>query len=286
MEEGKKSFFELLDPKSALMVGLVGGMLSLGTLGFIVLGALTLNGSVGGGSGAVTVAQNIVPTQPAQPTEIDTTPPPVTKSAKPKVELFVMSYCPFGLQMQKALAPAWDLLKDKADISVKFVNYIMHGKEEIDENTRQFCIQKSQPAKYVEYMKCFVASGNATECGKQAGVSETQVSSCVNSSNTTYQITSDFNNQSTWLSGQFPMYRVHDQLNKDYGVQGSPTMVINGQQVNVARSPEAVKQAICAAFNTAPEECAQTLPNVMYQQGFGMQIASAAAGAAAPGCGT
>lgn len=294
---GKKSFFELLDPKSALVVGLVGGLLSLGTLGFIVLGILMVRGTVNlsASPASTVVAQNAVATQPqaTQPTVIDTTPPPVTKSAKPKVELFVMSYCPYGLQMEKAYLPAWNLLKDKADMSIKYVYYAMHGKKEVDENTRQYCIESEQPTKYQAYLNCFVAAGqnNGAEadynkCLADAGVNTNSLNSCVTRTDKKFAITANYNDQSKWLSGKYPLFGIHDDLNQKYAVQGSPTLVINGQQVDVARSPEAVKQAICASFNNAPSECNQTLPNVMYQAGFGTQVASTGGSANAPGCGT
>ena len=66
----------------------------------------------------------------------------VQKRDTPDVKLFVMSYCPYGLQAQKMFLPVYDLLKNKAEMGVYFVNYIMHGKQEIDENLRQYCIQK------------------------------------------------------------------------------------------------------------------------------------------------
>jgi hypothetical protein len=64
MPEEKKSFFNNLEPKSALIVGLVTGILSLGTLGFIILGIITLKGGLpqGAGSGAQVAYQ--------QPTDV------------------------------------------------------------------------------------------------------------------------------------------------------------------------------------------------------------------------
>lgn len=50
----QNNFFEQLDPKSALWVGLVGGVLTLGTIGFIVLGVMMLRG----GGNAVAKANN------------------------------------------------------------------------------------------------------------------------------------------------------------------------------------------------------------------------------------
>lgn len=285
MVEQKKDFFELLDQKSALIVGVVGGVLTLGTLGFIILGVNALKGN----ETFRPETQNSGPV--AQQAEADTTPPAnIPKSDKPKVELFVMSFCPYGLQSEKALMPAWDLLRNKADISVKFVSYAMHGKGEIDENTREYCIQKEQPAKFSAYLKCFFEGRNGSApdyktCLATAGVDQVKLNTCVSKADKQFGITAKYDDQSSWLSGRYPIYPIHEADNNKYQVQGSPTLVINGVQAEVARTPEAVKQAICAAFNNAPSECAQTLSNLSFQPGFGLAQGAAAAGTD-PGCGT
>ncbi len=291
---------EVLDPKGALIVGLVGGVLCLGTLGFIILGTLVLQGKVSVGSskeGLATTATNQNPTQ-AQPQPAaaqNQTPPPanIPKTAKPKVELFVMAYCPYGLQMEKAFVPALDLLKDKADMSVKFVNYAMHGKKEVDENTRQYCIEKEQPSKYSSYLKCYFGAGqnngeeaNYKSCLTAVGVNESSLNSCVSGADKQFGISAKYNDQASWLSGRYPQYLIHDSENTKYGVQGSPTLVINGVQAQVARTPEAIKEAICAGFINPPSECSQPLNNNSFQAGFGLAQAGAAGGAANPGCGT
>ena len=296
MSESNKSLLDALNPKTALIVGLVGGVLCLGTLGFIILGTLVLQGKVSVGSKDKTVA--ITSNQPAaqvqQPAAQNQTPPQanIPKTAKPKVELFLMTYCPFGLQMQKAFLPAWDLLKNKAEMSVKFVNYAMHGKKEIDENLRQYCIEKGQSDKYSAYIKCFFGAGqndgneaNFKSCLSSAGVNESSLNSCVNSTDKQFGILAKFNDQASWLSGRYPQFPINDSENTKYGVQGSPTLVINGVQSQAARTPEAIKQAICAAFDNAPAECSQPLNNNSFQAGFGLASAGAA-GAASPGCGT
>lgn len=290
----KKSFFELLSPKSALVVGLVGGLLSLGTIGFVVLSGLLLRGSLSFGVGTNLATVPATQQQAIQPVVADATPPSVLpKTDKPKVELFVMSYCPFGLQMEKAYLPAWQLLKNKADIDVKFVNYAMHGKKEVDENTRQYCIEKQQPTKYAAYLQCFFGAGtndgseaNYKQCLTEAGISDSVVNACMSATDKKFAITKKFDDQSSWLNGRYPQYPIHSELNTQYGVQGSPTLIINGQEAKVNRTAEAVKQAICAAFTNPPAECAQTLPSVAYQAGFGLQTTADGAGTAQPGCGT
>jgi len=206
-----------------------------------------------------------------QTAQQDTTGEP-EKTDVPTVRLFVMAHCPYGLQAQKALLPVMDLLKDKADIGVYFVNYIMHGKNEIDENLRQYCIQKEQNDKYGAYLNCFALGAGVEgfdKCLSDAGIDKNKMNSCISATDQQFKITEQYNDKSTWVSGQFPKFSVHDDLNQQYGVQGSPTLIINGKLVNANRSPEEFKKAVCDAFITAPAECNQTLSTEAASSGFG-----------------
>lgn len=198
----------------------------------------------------------------------------VEKRDNPDVKLFVMSYCPYGLQMQKALLPVYDLLKNKASIGVYFVNYIMHEKKEIDENLRQYCIQKEQKEKYSAYLGCFVKDGNFENCLSETGIDRTKLSKCVSDTDKEFSITAQYNDESTWINGNFPKFSVQDDLNNQYGVQGSPTFVINDKVVNAERSPEEIKEIICQAFNSQPQECSQALSGDTPSPGFGTQTDS------------
>lgn len=278
--EQKKSFFASLDSKSALIVGLVAGVLVICTIGFLVMLGLYLKGDKKTDSSDKVSPVAAVNQDAQQPQAA--TPVSVTKSDRPKVELFVMSYCPFGLQMEKAYLPAWNLLKNKADIDVKFVSYAMHGLKEVEENTRQYCIEQNQPAKFQSYLTCFTGKDDYKGCLATAGISEGSLTSCINATNAKYKTLDKYNDQTTWLSGRYPVFPINEDLNTKYGVQGSPTLVINGAQVDgVNRTAESVKQAICAAFNTPPAECGTTLASASYGPGFGYDASgNASAGAA------
>ncbi len=193
------------------------------------------------------------------------------KVAKPEVGLFVMSYCPYGLQAQKALFPVMDLLKDKADIKIHFVNYIMHEKKEIDENLRQYCIQKQEPEKYSAYLKCFAAAGEFEKCLTEVKTNKAKLDSCVSQADKDYKISAGYEDKTTWLNGTYPLFNVEADLNQQYGVQGSPTMIINGQVVNPNRTSQDYKEAICLGFETMPEECAQELSTQSLVPGFGFE---------------
>ena len=194
------------------------------------------------------------------------------KREKPDIKLFVMSYCPFGLQMQKALLPAWELLKDKADIGVYFVSYIMHGKEEMEENLRQYCIQKEEKAKYLTYLGCFVKEGKFADCLKEANIDENKLKLCQERTDKEFQISANFTETG------YPPFNIHKDLNEKYGVRGSPTLVINDQVIEVERSPEKVKEAICNAFSTPPPECETTLSSTSASYGFGLEAGESSGG--------
>ncbi len=193
----------------------------------------------------------------------------VQKSDKPEVEVFVMSYCPYGLQMQKAVLPVMKLLGSRADIETKFVSYIMHDWQEIEENTLQYCIQKEQNEKYFDYLNCFVIEGNSQACLVSAGVNLESLNNCAAAADAEFGITAAYDDKASWLNGVYPIYNVHKELNELYGVQGSPAFVINGTVVSAGRSPEAVKQAICNAFNEAPAECSEVLSSTQAAPSFG-----------------
>ncbi len=202
----------------------------------------------------------------------------VQQSDKPKVELFVMSYCPYGLQMEKAILPVMKLLGEEADISIKFVSYIMHDWQEIEENTTQYCIQLEQNEKLFDYMNCFVVGGDSDACIASAGIDAERLSSCVSAADQQFAITAAYEDRASWLSGSYPQYNVDAELNEEYGIQGSPTLIINGTEVPASRSPEAVKQVICSAFSVQPEECSQTLSTEIASAGFGSGTGSSSEG--------
>ncbi len=213
------------------------------------------------------------------------TPAEVPKSAKPKVELFVMALCPYGTQMEKGIIPVVNLLGSKIDFSIKYVSYSMHGKIEIDENTRQYCIQKEQPSKFIGYLQCYLKEGKSSECLASTGVEQAKLNGCIAAADKQFSITANFNDQDSWLSGQYPMYNVNAADAEGYGVQGSPTLIINGAQAQSARDSASLLKTVCAAFTTAPSECGDTLSGTAPSPGFGYEASASGSANTAAGCG-
>lgn len=189
------------------------------------------------------------------------------KSDKPIVELFTMSYCPYGLQMERGILPVIEQLGDKIDFKLRFCDYAMHDKIEIDENLTQYCIQKSQPDKLISYLNCFIKSGKADECYSEAKIDQTALKSCINEADQQYKITANLNDKNTW-KGQFPPFDVNKTENEQYGVQGSPTLIINGQEISSNRDSASLLQTICSAFNNPPAECSAELSSQSPVAGF------------------
>lgn len=205
----------------------------------------------------------------------------VPKSDKPKVEVFVMSYCPFGTQVQKGMIPVMETLKDKAEIEFKYVDYAMHGDKEIDENLNQYCISQKEPAKYLGYLKCFLKAGDSKSCLNSERINQVALASCVKEQDTKFSIKQKAADKATWSNGQFPPFDLQKEDNDKYNVQGSPTVIINGTEVpGVQRDANSLLKKVCSAFNNPPQECQTELSSAVPASGFGEETAAAGASAA------
>lgn len=192
----------------------------------------------------------------------------VKKTDKPSVELFVMSQCPYGTQIEKGIISVVEKLGKKIDFEVKFVDYAMHGEVELKEQLNQYCIQKDQNAKYLSYLKCFLKAGDSESCIKQSGVNQSDLTSCVAKTDSKYKIMSNFKNK-VGYKGNFAGFDIYKSENEKYGVAGSPTLVINGAQAETGRDSNSLLKTICSAFNNAPEECNSNLSSDTPAPGFG-----------------
>ncbi|MDI6825621.1 MAG: thioredoxin domain-containing protein [Candidatus Aenigmarchaeota archaeon] len=177
------------------------------------------------------------------------------KTDKPVAQLFVMSFCPYGIQAEKAMKPVVDLLDGKASIEPHFIVSVsgttvnsLHGEKEANEDMRQACIWKNYGQAtfwtYVDYIdnKCSLDTVDTCwkDAAKAAKVDVAKIENCFKTEGLT-------------------LMRAEEALSNQNGVTGSPTLIINGARYNGARTPEAYKQAICSAFNKPPSECSKTL---------------------------
>jgi len=186
--------------------------------------------------------------------------------AKPVVEFFVMSFCPYGLQAEQGLEPVYQLLKDTVDWKPHYVIYAnyggggpdyciangtlcsMHGINEVNEDARQLCIYNSyDSATFWAYLKNVYTDcslGNIETCwltaAEAAGVDTDAVTECQEEQ-------------------AVELLQAEYDLNQEMGVSGSPAVFINSMRYSGGRAPENFKQAICSGFGTVPSECSQAV---------------------------
>lgn len=210
----------------------------------------------------------------------------VPKQDKVTVELFVMSFCPYGTQIEKGILPAIEALGSKVNFQLKFCDYAMHGQKELNENLTQTCIIKEQPTKLDAYLKCFLEKGEGTSdaCMAKAKVDTKKVAACVAKTDKEFKVTDSFNNKTNW-KGSYPPFDVFKTDNDKYGVGGSPTLVINGTEVQSNRDSASLLATICSGYKTAPAECKTKLSSDQPAPGFGTGTTPAGSGSAA-GCAT
>jgi len=175
-------------------------------------------------------------------------------SEKPTVELFVMSFCPYGQQAENNIVSAIELFEDSIEFEPHFIVNVdnnsvgsLHGTKEADEDMRQACIWKYYPETfwdYVMYVNENIPLDNIneqwTEAAEAVDLDVESIETCVEQEG-------------------LELMQAESDLADELGVTGSPTLLINGEKYFGERTPEAFKQAICSGFEEQPEVCSETL---------------------------
>jgi len=200
------------------------------------------------------------------------------KNAKPVVELFVMSHCPFGTQIEKGMLPVVKTLGNKIDFEIKFNDYAMHGEKELVEQLNQYCIQKEQGSKFNDYLTCFLVAGDSKTCLNEAGIDQKSMASCYAKTDKEFKIMDNFKNN-IGFKGSYPGFDIYATDNAKYGVGGSPTLIINGENIQSGRDSASLLATICSAFENAPSECSTVLSSASPAAGFGTGTSASGADA-------
>ncbi len=177
------------------------------------------------------------------------------KTSSPKLEAFVVSNCPFGLQMQRVFEKT---IKEAPWLSkylkIRYIGSVsgnkitsMHGDKEAQENLRQICIREEQANKYWPYLGCYMQQGETEKCLKQTGINVNKLNACVKDSKRGLAYAKkDFN------------------LAAKLGVGASPTLILDEVQKLSefdfgGRVPNAIKNIVCCAFKNKPAVCKKDL---------------------------
>ena len=179
----------------------------------------------------------------------------VTKSKTPSLTAFVVSNCPFGLQMQRVFNKAITEQSELGSyLNIKYIGSIengkivsMHGDVEAQENLKQICIREEQKEKYWPYVACYMQEGKSDECNTTAGIDTVQLNTC----------TSDNNLGLKYAKADF------DLANR-FQVSGSPSLLMNNKQIVSefdfgGRNPNAIKQLVCCGSSEKAAFCSNEI---------------------------
>lgn len=170
-----------------------------------------------------------------------------------KLEFFVMSKCPYGVQVEKAVAPVLEKLGGNVEFHIAYIGdkkgdelSSMHGPSEVTGDIAQLCARDVAPDKYVKMIACqnndpAHVDTNWESCGQQVGIDTGAVKACMDSKG------------KELLAASFEEARQR-------GATGSPTMYLNGKPYQGGRKSKDFLRAICNTFEgTKPAEC-QNIP--------------------------
>lgn len=167
----------------------------------------------------------------------------------PEVQLFVTSESHSSLQMEDSMIGLLDLLGDKIDFKLRFLYRTRNGQEEVEEQVRQYCIQKTQSTKFLDYLSTYVGLRNSEESINLAGVDRDKLDSCTKVVYRQFSVTE-----------RYPLFDVDKELNEKYGVEDEPTLVINDKVLDTEKGdPASLLKTVCCAFEEPPVECEKEL---------------------------
>lgn len=150
---------------------------------------------------------------------------------KPRVELFVMSYCSYGVDAEKELLPFFAKHIDEIDFKLRFIVSkkdqsadgtdaepeftSLHGETELIENLRQMVIAELYPDQLFDYLLCRADHLKEawTLCAQKVGLDVTKIASTVDSPQARRRFLQEV------------------ERKEELGIRGSPTLVIDGRVI-------------------------------------------------------
>jgi len=183
--------------------------------------------------------------------------PGQTVSRKVKVEFFVMSQCPYGVQVEQGIGPVMDKMGGDVDLTIDFIGEkaegklaSMHGDSEVNGDKVQLCAMKHFPARALAFINCMNTNpgsipGNWEGCAKEIGLDAARMRTCYEGPEGAKLLEASFDKALARKAS------------------GSPTIFMNGEPYYGARSEMSFTRAVCAAFpEDRPALCASLPPPV------------------------
>ena len=184
-----------------------------------------------------------------------------------RVELFVMAHCPYGIQAEAALAPAIEAFAERVDFRLHFIAEegekggartptarktgarrapgcagvptagagrfrSLHGDAEVEEGIRQAVMMTLYPDRYYRYILCRnnrLDSDGWEACATEAGMDAAHIAATASS-----------------REGEAIFSRNIRRANL-LGIDASPTLRVNGEEIEAFFDPGALARRICRA---------------------------------------
>ena len=157
----------------------------------------------------------------------------VSRIGKPTLELFVMSYCPYGVQAEEQLIPIVKKFGDKINFRMQFIAeekeasstqditpfVSLHGYLEVAENIRQLLIAEEYPDRYLDYILCRGKKLDKSweDCAQKLGIDVAKIQALFDTPEAEQ------------------LFRENIERAAALGIKASPTILIDGHKFRPAQ---------------------------------------------------
>ena len=185
-----------------------------------------------------------------------------------KLDLFVMSQCPFGTRAEESMKEVLANFGDNIDFGIHYIANdngdgtftSLHGQPEVDGNIIQLCVADHYPSKLMDFIWCqnedmSQITTNWEGCAETLSINKEVLKQCFEGSEGVELLSENI------------------KMTNDLAIGASPTWLANNQQIFSALDPEAIKVNFCNS-NPGLSGCENTLSG---------QAPSASAGSAPAG---
>ncbi|MEM4337070.1 MAG: thioredoxin domain-containing protein [Candidatus Woesearchaeota archaeon] len=185
------------------------------------------------------------------------------KSGAVKVELYVMSQCPYGVQAESFIFPVLKQFGKDIDFSLNFIaadlgngNFnSLHGQNEVKGDIVQLCAMKYEPERYADFILCMNNDAsnipnNWEKCSINLGLKTELIRTC--------------------YEGGEGKKLLSESIKKSNAAsaQASPTIIINGKEYQGQREPLSFARAICE-YSSSP--VCNNIPRCIYDSDCGIK---------------
>lgn len=182
---------------------------------------------------------------------------PVASGEKPKLELFVMSQCPYGVKVMNTMTEVSKEIGGDVDIAFEFIGddlgggkfKSMHGESEVQGDILEVCAARLFPEnyKYLDFYTCINKNYRKLPegweaCATSSGVDVAKLKAC--------------------YEGADGKKFLAESIKKAKALRatGSPTIFLDGKRYSGGRTTPDFVRAICDATKGAKPEACKNLP--------------------------